>query len=57
MSVKQQNIMYKKLAKIFIAFVLLCSFTQKVKAQADDEDNHYKGLLAKGILAKIIYRS
>ncbi len=48
MSVKQQNIMYKKLAKIFIAFVLLCSFTQKVKAQADDEDNHYKGLLANG---------
>jgi len=39
---------YKKLLKIVIAFVLLGSFTQKIWAQGNDEDNHYKGLLANG---------
>ena len=35
-----------RLLQIGITFLLLVSFSGKVKAQADDNDNHYKGLLA-----------
>jgi high affinity Mn2+ porin len=38
--------MYIKLVKITVAFVLLYSFSFTVKAQGDDDDNHYKGLLS-----------